>query len=101
MSENPTEVANTSRRETWIRLLYVILFAVIYSVAELVVGLLVVVQFGFVLLAGERNRKLLEFGGDLSRFIYQILQFVTFNSDEKPFPFADWPAGDTATGPEA
>ena len=94
MAETPIE--STGRRETWIRLLFVILFAVIYSIAELLVAALVAVQFGFVLIAGERNRKLLEFGDDLSRFIYQILQFVTFNSDDKPFPFTDWPSGSGA-----
>jgi len=85
-SEKPS-----SRRETGFRLLFVILFALIYSAAEVVLVAVVVIQFGFVLITGERNQKLLDFGATLSKFIYQILQFVTFNTDEKPFPFADWP----------
>jgi hypothetical protein len=24
-------------------------------------------------------------------YFYEILQFVTFNTDEKPFPFSSWP----------
>jgi hypothetical protein len=82
-----------SRRETWIRALYVILFALIYSVAEIVIIAVVVLQFGFVLISGDRNQKLLDFGASLSKFIYQILQYVTFNSEDKPFPFSDWPSG--------
>jgi hypothetical protein len=83
----------TNLRETgtWWRLLWIILFAFIYSVAEVVVVAVVVLQFGFVLFTGRRNAKLLEFGESLSEFIYQILQYVTFNSDDRPFPFGEWP----------
>jgi hypothetical protein len=60
--------------------------------SRVVLVAVVVIQFGFVLITGERNQKLLDFGATLGKFIYQILQFVTFNSEEKPFPFADWPS---------
>ncbi len=92
-----------SRRETWIRALYVILFALIYSVTEIVIVAVVVVQFGFVLISGDRNQKLLNFGAGLSKFIYQILQYVTFNSEDKPFPFSGWPSvnGDVKTDDSA
>jgi len=83
---------NPSRRETWVRVLFVILFALIYSVAEVVIVTVVLVQFGFVLITGERNKKLLDFGANLSTFVYQILRYVSFNTDDKPFPFTDWPS---------
>ncbi len=84
--------AETSRRDTWIRALYVILFALIYSLTEIVIIAVVLVQFGFVLISGERNQKLLDFGAGLSKFIYQILRYATFHSEDKPFPFSDWPS---------
>ena len=80
-----------SRRDTWFRLLFVILFTLIYGVAEVVLVAVVAIQFGFVLITGDRNQVLLVFGASLSKFIYQILQFVTFNSEVKPFPFSSWP----------
>lgn len=79
--------------ETWIRGLYMILFAFIYSLAEVVVVAVVVFQFLWMLITRTTNERLLEFSDDLSVFIYQILQFVTFNTEEKPFPFAPWPYG--------
>ena len=79
------------RRDTLVRGLLIILFAIIYSIAEVVIAAVVVLQFGFVLVTGEKNDKLLEFGAQVSIFIYQILRYVSFNSDERPFPFADWP----------
>ncbi len=80
-----------ARKETWIRLLYVFLFVILYSVAEAVLGAIVIVQFGFKLITLETNKKLLDFSVGLNKYIYGILQFMTFNSDEKPYPFSDWP----------
>lgn len=79
-----------TRMDTLIRLLYVILFAMIFNVAELVLAALVALQFVFVFIWEEPNTKLKDFSASLSRYIYQILEFVTFRSDTKPFPFADW-----------
>lgn len=86
------DVKNNVRESgTWWRLLWILIFAFIYSIAEIVVVGVVVIQFGFVLFTGGRNAKLLELGESLSEFIYQILQYATFNSDDRPFPFGEWP----------
>lgn len=79
--------------DTWIRALFMILFAFIYSIAKVVLVAVVILQFFFVLLSRERNERLLELGEDLGVFIFQVLQFQTFNTDEKPFPFGPWPYG--------
>ena len=81
-----------SAKETGIRLLFVILFAAIYSVAELVIVAVVIIQFGFSFISGGTNSKLLSFSGNLNRYVYAILQFVSFRDDDKPFPFSDWPS---------
>jgi hypothetical protein len=41
--------------------------------------------------SGQTNENLRFFGASLATYIYQALMFVTYNSDEKPFPFAPWP----------
>lgn len=76
---------------TWIRGLYMILFAVIYQLAELVLVFVCFLQFLFKLLTGELNEPLLDFGDDVTAYIQQILQFETFNSEYRPFPFNPWP----------
>lgn len=88
------EEKKASLKDTGIRLLFVILFAAIYTVAELVIAALVILQFGFKLVTGETNEKLQDFSRSMNKFVYQILQFVTFNSDDKPFPFDEWPSSD-------
>lgn len=87
--------SNLSSKQTWMRGLYMLLFVVIYHVAEVVIGAVVVLQFLFSLITGQTNLRLLQFGHSLSRYVYQIFSYLTFNSEEKPFPFADWPASDT------
>ncbi len=79
-------------RGTWIRGLFMLLFVALYNVAAALIGAVAILQFAWKLISGDTNPRLLSFGEDLSRYFYQILRFLTFNSEEKPFPFADWPA---------
>ena len=76
---------------TWMRGLYILIFSIIYSVAEVVLAAVVFFQFLTTLFTGNKNERLLEFGDNLSTFIYQILKYLTYNSDDKPFPFDEWP----------
>ncbi|MDO6459589.1 DUF4389 domain-containing protein [Granulosicoccaceae sp. 1_MG-2023] len=74
------------------RALYMLLFAVIWSVAEMALAAVAVIQLVLCLLTRETNLRLRVFGAALSRYIYQIAQFLTFTSENKPFPFGDWPS---------
>ena len=82
---------NITRSETWERLLYVVLFIFSCGRTEVVFCAVVAAQFAFVLLTGKYNQNLLSFGASLNRFLYDVLLFMTFNSDERPFPFRPWP----------
>jgi len=83
-----------TRTSTWVRGLYMLLFALIYSIAEILVAFIAIFQFFALLIAGRPMDRLVEFGDDLTVFVYEILQFVTFNSEDKPYPFGPWPGGD-------
>jgi Domain of unknown function (DUF4389) len=94
--------SNITRRGTWLRALYMLLFAVIYNVTEIVLAAVVLLQFFLVLLLGESNQRLLAFGKGLSTYVYQIFLFLTYNSEEIPFPFNPWPTADSSpTEPRA
>lgn len=84
--------SNLTSSKHWIRLVYMLLFACFLYVASFVIVVLVIVQFVFALVTGSDNKKLREFGSSLTQYIYQVLLFLTFNSEEKAFPFTDWPA---------
>lgn len=76
---------------TWIRGFWMFLFAIVYYVASMVAFALVMFQWAFLLFTGKLNERLLPLGQSLSTYLYQILLYLTYNHDEKPFPFQDWP----------
>lgn len=80
-----------SRQAVFVRALFMILFLIIYYVALWLVVAVAVFQFVVVLITGKHNRNLGTFGEGLSRFVYQITRFLTFETEEKPFPFKEWP----------
>lgn len=83
--------SNDGKRSIWMRGLFMLLFVVIYSIAEIVVALVAVFQFFCVLITGERNAQVLDLGRSLSVYIYEILRFETFDTERLPFPFEAWP----------
>ena len=82
---------NVSSPPTWTRGLFILLFALIYGIAEVVVTAVIAFQFCYTLVTGTSNRQLRDFGQDLSTFIYQIMLYLTYNSEDKPYPFGPWP----------
>lgn len=83
--------------QAWLRLiLMLVYFFVVFELAALLVGVSMLFQFFYRLFKGEDADRLLNFTADLNAFSYSALQFVTFNSDERPFPFCDWPAPDVS-----
>ena len=82
---------NIKARKTWLRGLYMLLFLIFYSVAKVTVFAIISFQFVLSLLTGKTNEKLVVLGQSLSTYLYQILMFLTFNSEQHPYPFSDWP----------
>ncbi|MBT8444988.1 MAG: DUF4389 domain-containing protein [Gammaproteobacteria bacterium] len=88
---------HVKERSTWLRLFFMIVLVFVGGIARIVTGAVVVVQFFWVLLTGDRNEPLLRLGQSLATFVYQIVRYLTFNTEERPFPFdLDWPAGPPA-----
>ncbi|KPJ67554.1 MAG: hypothetical protein AMJ43_04720 [Coxiella sp. DG_40] len=82
-----------SSKDKWIRLFFMILFAVvIYWVALILVWLITAFQFVYALLVGGPSQALLPFSDSLSQYIHQVVMFLTFVTEEKPFPFKSWPS---------
>ena len=82
---------HVSDADTWIRLVPMLLYAVSLYLVLLVVAALVAVQFLFRLLTGSVNARLSDFGGQLAAYAQQMVAFLTYHGEDKPFPFASWP----------
>jgi hypothetical protein len=74
-----------------LRIVWIALFVLVWQVAELVLLAVVVVQLAYRIFTGRPNVDAMNFGDSLSQYLAQIGRFGSFHSDEKPWPFTDWP----------
>lgn len=79
------------KKEIWQRGLYILLFTVIYGFSKLLIMGIMLFQYVTWIVTGKTNGLLLGFSQGLSTYIYQITIFLSFNSDQRPFPFSAWP----------
>jgi len=85
---------NLKKRSTWLRLFFMLVVVLLYSVSRIVVSVVVLLQFFWVLFSGATKKQLEIFGQSLATYTYQIIRYLTFNTEERPFPFdLDWPDG--------
>jgi hypothetical protein len=87
---------NVKSRGTWKRAVHMIVLAIAFNVAELVIYAVTIFQFLSALITGEPNGNLRRFGTELGDYVSSIVRFLTFASEEKPFPFAPWPSSRTS-----
>ena len=97
-SEHPSLKENLRARATWMRGFYLILFVIIYGIAEFLIMAIMLFQFLSTLFVRRTNEPLVKFGGSLSVYIYEIMLYLTYGSDDRPFPFREWPAA--TSGPK-
>lgn len=72
------------------RLLYMILIAIMISVAQTVLGVMTVVQFVIMLVNNKHpNERLAEFGTDLGIWIAKAARYQTAASNVKPWPWTE------------
>lgn len=98
MTEEKTE--SYKDKSIWKRGLYMLIFIFLQGVAKFVTLVVIVAQFITVLFTAKTNPKLLSFGQSLSQYQYQILLFLTYNSEVHPYPFGDWPEEDKTETPD-
>ncbi len=85
---------NLKSQSTWKRGLYMLLYIIFSRIAEIVLSVIILFQFLLKLFKGETNERLLKLGQGLSTYVYQVFQFLTFNTEYHPYPFGAWPKGE-------
>ena len=93
MSEKFDEIVDNLRKpNSWIRLVFMIVFAVVlYLIIAAVILVIMIAQVLFTLLTGSQNTNLKDFSNALAEYTYQILKFLLYGIEDKPFPFTDFP----------
>lgn len=85
--ENGKFEKNLKSKRTWLRFLFMVFFAIAFNVAAIVGSLIVVTGFLVVLVTGRPNENLKRTGALLATFLADIVSYLTYNTDSKPFPF--------------
>lgn len=84
---------NARNTDTWLRGLFILVFGVIFYFLYIIIWLLVIFQFVTKVLTGELNSNLEQFSTKLTSYAMQILNYITFQSEQRPFPFSPFPEG--------
>jgi Domain of unknown function (DUF4389) len=88
----PQPVTPPAVPDLGIRVIYMLLFAVVFWALCWILLATTVVQLIVRLLNGRANGDLTRFGASLARYARQIIEFLTFVTELTPYPFAAWPA---------
>lgn len=81
---------NLSSKSIWVRILLMILFGLLANIVKMLVGIIVLFQLVHVIIMDKPNSKLLQFNQDLATYLSHIVLYLGFNTETKPFPFANW-----------
>lgn len=85
-------VENIKERSFWVRILFMVAFAVAtYIIIVPMILVLSIVQAVLTLITGQINANLRYFSATLVLYVTQLIEFLTYLSDVKPFPFSDLP----------
>ena len=81
-------------RSIWVRGLMMILMALAYQLVSSLLLVVAVIQFVLMLATNAPNARLAALGRSMGRYQGQVANFVSFATEEAPFPFSDWPSGE-------
>jgi hypothetical protein len=80
-----------SRERFAIRLLYTLLFPPIYGICNFLVLLTTLFQFALLLITLKHSEPVRSFANRVISYEYRIWRYVSLNSSQRPFPFAEFP----------
>jgi len=93
--------SNLKNVNQWTRIMYMVLFTIIFNIASFVIGAVILVQALFALVTASQNDNVQKLGTGLAHYISEILSYLTYTAEEKPFPFKSWPHVDLPASSES
>jgi hypothetical protein len=86
-----SEEITPSRNDILIRLLYTVLYLLIFEIIKLIVQVAVVFQYFFLFITLDYNKPVRNFSNKLATYTYDVIRYLTLNKNPRPFPFNDYP----------
>jgi len=84
---------NVKNTDTWLRGFFILIFGVIFYFLYGLIWLLIIFQFVTKVITGGLNNNLEQWSTRMTCYAMQILNYITFQSEERPFPFSPFPEG--------
>jgi|GEM_PF-1569470 len=73
----------------WMRALHMVIFMILFGVAETLLFFMAVFQFLWMLFTRKRNPSVAQFGDQVSQWLRDVGRFQSGATDDKPFPWSD------------
>ncbi|SMF20138.1 DUF4389 domain-containing protein [Pseudobacteriovorax antillogorgiicola] len=81
---------NIQKPYVWTRLVHMVILFVAFRITELILYAIIILQFFMTMITGKRLENLDKLSSDLSHYMKNIMLYLSFNHDERPFPFSEW-----------
>jgi hypothetical protein len=81
-----------SRKPIAIRLLYTLLYVVIFEVVKTIIFMVTIFEYFLLLLTLKHNERARTFANQAATYGYRLMRYLTLNENQRPFPFSDFPA---------
>ena len=88
MNEQPQ--GSLSRSRIGVRLLYTLLFAGIFCIVKFLILVTTLFQFALLFITLKHSEPVRTFANRLVSYAYQVWRYITLNSNQRPFPFAEF-----------
>ncbi len=85
------EESGVTRKQIGLRLLYTVLFLIVFEVLKLIIQVTVLFQYVYLLIAKDYSKPLRAFSDRLAAYAYKVIRYVTLNDNQRPFPFGEFP----------
>ena len=94
LSQEGAEASDEILGDRFWRLIAMIVFALLAYFALLPFVVLAAMQFGVVLMTGEKNAEVHQLLSRLAKYIKECLDYIAYRTEEMPFPFGSVPPAD-------
>jgi hypothetical protein len=86
------EESGVTRKQIGMRLLYTVLFLIVFEVLKLIIQVTVLFQYVYLLITKDYSKPLRAFSDRLAAYAYKVIRYLTLNENQRPFPFSEFPA---------
>lgn len=74
---------------TWLRLFYMLVFMIAFYFVYIITCSAGIIQFFARLFSGAPLASLVDFNGKLAEYARELVAYITYASNDKPFPFKE------------